>query len=70
MTKRIQVTVSDLLAEQLQEWADSEGRPISNLCAYLLERSVADAKVNGLFSPQSPFVSVQARKASKDVDQK
>jgi hypothetical protein len=31
MSKRIQVTVPDKLAEELQRWADYDGRPLSNL---------------------------------------
>jgi hypothetical protein len=33
MSKRIQVTVPDKLAEELQRWADYDGRPLSNLAA-------------------------------------
>lgn len=44
MSKRIQVTVPDQLAEELQRWADYDGRPLSNLAAYLLERAVNEAK--------------------------
>jgi hypothetical protein len=44
MSKRIQVTVPDKLAEELQRWADYEGRPLSNRAAYLLERAVNEAK--------------------------
>jgi hypothetical protein len=44
MTKRIQVTLPNRLAEDLQKWADYDGRPLSNLAAYLLERAVNEAK--------------------------
>lgn len=44
MSKRIQVTVPDRLAEELEKWADYDGRPVSNLCAYLLECAVNEAK--------------------------
>ena len=44
MSKRIQVTVPDRLAADLEKWADYDGRPISNLCAYLLEQAVSEAK--------------------------
>ncbi|WP_216867578.1 ribbon-helix-helix domain-containing protein [Leptothoe spongobia] len=47
MSKRIQVTVPDRLAEELEKWADYDGRPVSNLCAYLLERAVSEAKREG-----------------------
>jgi len=48
MSKRIQVTVPDRLAEELEKWADFDGRPVSNLCAYLLERAVSEAKREGV----------------------
>lgn len=48
MSKRIQVTIPDRLAEELEKWADYDGRPISNLCAYLLERAVSEAKREGV----------------------
>ena len=44
MSKRIQVTLPDRLAEDLEKWATYDGRPLSNLAAYLLERAVAEAK--------------------------
>lgn len=47
MTKRIQVTLPDRLAEDLQKWADYDGRPLSNLAAYLLEHAVTEAKKEG-----------------------
>ena len=40
MAKRIWATVPDAIEKYLQEWADKEGRSISNLCAYLLEEAV------------------------------
>jgi CopG-like RHH_1 or ribbon-helix-helix domain, RHH_5 len=43
MSKRIQVTLPNRLAKNLESWADYDGRPLSNLAAYLLERAVADA---------------------------
>lgn len=53
MSKRIQVTVPDRLAEELEKWADYDGRPVSNLCAYLLERAVSEAKREGMhWSPR------------------
>ncbi len=47
MSKRIQVTLPDRLAEDLEKWANYDGRPLSNLAAYLLERAVAEAKKEG-----------------------
>ena len=47
MSKRIQVTLPDRLADDLEHWADSDGRSVANLCAFLLEASVRQAKQQG-----------------------
>ncbi len=47
MSKRIQVTLPDRVAEDLERWADYDGRPLSNLAAYLLERAINEAKREG-----------------------
>ncbi len=55
MTKRIQVTLPNRLADDLQKWADYDGRPLSNLAAYLLERAVNEAKKeNAQWAKQTP----------------
>lgn len=50
MSKRIQVTVPDRLAAELEKWADYDGRPLSNLCAYLLEKAVREAQEKGQYN--------------------
>jgi hypothetical protein len=47
MSKRIQVTLPDRLAEELEHWADADGRAVANLCAFLLEQAVRQAKKSG-----------------------
>ncbi|MBE7385166.1 MAG: hypothetical protein F6J95_027635 [Leptolyngbya sp. SIO1E4] len=49
MSKRVQVTLPDKLVSDLEKWADSDGRPLSNLCAFLLEQAVKQAKATGEF---------------------
>jgi hypothetical protein len=44
MSKRIQVTLPDRVADDLQKWADYDGRPTANLAAYLIERAITEAK--------------------------
>jgi metal-responsive CopG/Arc/MetJ family transcriptional regulator len=41
---RVSVSLPEPLLEQLQQLAQREGRSLSNLCARLLERSVADGE--------------------------
>ncbi len=52
MAKRVFATVPDTVAEELEEWADQQGRSLSNLISYLLENDLKEAKVKGEFTPQ------------------
>ncbi|MEP1062235.1 MULTISPECIES: ribbon-helix-helix domain-containing protein [Cyanophyceae] len=47
MTKKVQVTLPDRIATELEAWAEYDGRPLANLCAYLLERAISDSKEKG-----------------------
>lgn len=47
MTKKVQVTLPDRIAVELEAWAEYDGRPLANLCAYLLERAISDSKEKG-----------------------
>lgn len=40
--QRLTITVSHHVAEHLVDQSNSQGRSISNLAAYLLERAIAD----------------------------
>ena len=48
MSKRIQVTVPDKAAADLEKWANSEGRSVSNLASYLLQKAIDEAREQGL----------------------
>ena len=52
MSKRIGLTVPDVIAEKLEAWADAEGRPLANLCNFLLEKAVRDAEEKGMLPGQ------------------
>ncbi len=47
MPKKVQVTLPDRIALELESWANFDGRPLANLCAYLLERAVSESKEKG-----------------------
>ncbi len=47
MPRKIQVTLPDRIGDDLQRWADYDGRPLANLCNFLLERAVLEAKEKG-----------------------
>jgi phosphate uptake regulator len=42
VAKKVYSTVSDQLAEKLEKRAEQEGRSLSNLISYLLERDMED----------------------------
>ena len=44
VSKRINVTLPDAVAELLEKWADHEGRPTANLAAYIIETAVREAE--------------------------
>ena len=48
--KRISVVLRQDVLQQLQEIADWEGRSLSNLCAYWLEKSAAEYQAKGKLS--------------------
>ncbi|NJL09354.1 MAG: hypothetical protein HC908_01480 [Calothrix sp. SM1_7_51] len=47
MSKRVFVTLPDSVFEDLEQWADSQGRPTANLAAFLIETSIRQAKERG-----------------------
>lgn len=49
VSKRIYVTLPDTLHEDLEGWADFQGRPTANLAAYLIELGIREAKAQGEF---------------------
>ncbi len=52
MSKRVFVTLPDSVFEELEQWADSQGRPTANLAAFLIETSIRQAKESGEINPQ------------------
>jgi len=49
--KRVYLTLSDERMEELKEWADQEGRHITNLALRLIEQSIDRAKQSGDYKP-------------------
>jgi CopG-like RHH_1 or ribbon-helix-helix domain, RHH_5 len=47
VSKRINVTLPDSVVEDLEYWAEAQGRSLANLAAFILESSVRKAKENG-----------------------
>ena len=51
VSKRVFVTLPDTVFEELERWADSEGRATANLAAFLIELSVRQANEQGKIPP-------------------
>lgn len=49
VSKRIYVTLPDTVHEDLEGWAEYQGRPTANLAAYLIELGIREAKNRGEF---------------------
>lgn len=60
MSKRINVTVPDVIGEQLEVWAEMEGRPVANLCNFILEKAVREAEQQGSLPPRLPTTPKKA----------
>jgi hypothetical protein len=51
MAKKIFASVPDTIADELQDWADQQGRSLSSLISYMLENSLRAAKDKGDYKP-------------------
>lgn len=51
MAKKVFASVPDSVANDLEIWANQQGRSLSNLISFLLENALRDAKANGEFQP-------------------
>ncbi len=51
VSKRVFVTVPDTVYEELEDWAEKQGRSVSNLTAFLVEASLRAAKERGEYTP-------------------
>lgn len=47
VSKRVMVTLPDSVYDELEGWADWQGRPTANLAAYLIELGIREAKKQG-----------------------
>lgn len=49
VSKRVNLTLPDVVYEELEAWAEYQGRPTANLAAYLVESAIREAKEKGEF---------------------
>lgn len=48
-SKRVNLTLPDVVFDDLEAWAEYQGRPTANLAAYLVESAIREAKEKGEF---------------------
>lgn len=60
VSKRINVTLPDSVADELEDWANAQGQSLANLVAFLLEMALKEAREKGE-SPSQGF-SVKQKK--------
>ena len=49
VSKRVNLTLPDVVYDELEAWAEFQGRPTANLAAYLVESAIREAKESGEF---------------------
>lgn len=49
VSKRYYITLPDTVGEDLEQWAEYQGRPTANLASYLIELGIREAKKAGEF---------------------
>ena len=64
VSKRINVTLPDSVVDELEDWANTQGRSVANLAAFLLEMAIKEAKDKGEISSQG--FSKQQKKNRQD----
>ena len=52
VTKRFTVTLPDTIYEDLERWAELQGRPPANLAAFLIEIGINQGKERGDLPPK------------------
>ena len=60
VSKRINVTLPDSVVDELEDWANAQGRSLANLAAFLLEMALKEAKDKGEI-PSQGFSSQQKK---------
>ncbi len=57
VSKRVNLTLPDVVYDELEAWAEWQGRPTANLAAYLVEAAIREAKEKGEYKTLSKHSS-------------
>ena len=61
MSKRIGLTIPDAINEKLERWAEAEGRPVANLCNFIIEKAVREAEDRGDVPKQKDIPATESK---------
>lgn len=59
MSKRISITLSDEILEDLEIWAEQRGQTVAGLAALLVEKAVTEAQINTIKLSEDTSVSLR-----------
>ena len=59
VSKRVNLTLPDVVYEDLERWAGLQGRPPANLGAFLVEAAIRKAKESGELPPVPKATTVE-----------
>ena len=64
VSKRVNLTLPDVVYADLERWASLQGRPPANLGAFLVESAIRRARESGELPPAKPDELATAKGAS------
>ena len=70
VSKKVFVTLPDSVHEDLERWADLQGRPTANLAAFLIETGINLGKEKGDLPPKTETPTSSTSRGSKDRGKK
>lgn len=60
MSKRISITLSDEILDDLEVWAQQRGQTVAGLAGYLVERAVVEAQISTIKLSEDTSDSLRA----------
>lgn len=66
VSKRLNLTLPDKVFEELEDWAQQQGRPTANLASFLVELGIRQAKEKTEYVPTKKKAPASRSKSIKD----
>jgi hypothetical protein len=70
VSKRVHVTLPDKVFDTLERWADDQGRPVANLVAYLVEKTIEKAETQGRIPSNQEHQQKQSSTSTLEKEEK